>query len=138
MPYSEMPLADLVSRAAHLTSLLQQRGQCGLSQVDLELHQVELELQNRELKNAVAELEASRADYVELFDLAPFGYVLLDRNGVIADLNLPAAKLLERDRAMLLGKPFFLYLFESNSSQFIDYLRECHLSPWLTVDVRPR
>src|SRR5262245_51482396 len=137
MPYSKVPIAELNSRLAHLKSLLMQPHLCSLREVDLELHKVELELQNRELKNALMELEASRAAYAELFDSAPFGYLVLDRQGAIADVNLPAARMLRRRRDELLGKPFAVYITAGNAKRFLDYLRDCHVSPWITLDLRP-
>src|SRR5262245_19505478 len=54
---------------------------------ELEIHQVELELQNEELRTARIELEAGLDRYTQLFDFAPIGYALLDREGVIRALN---------------------------------------------------
>ena len=38
---------------------------------DLHVHQIELELQNEELRDARDALDASRARFVDLYDLAP-------------------------------------------------------------------
>ena len=73
---------------------------------ELQVHQVELEMQNRELREAQVRLEASRARYAELFDRAPIGYARLDRNGVILEINLTAAGMLQRARELLLETPF--------------------------------
>jgi len=75
---------------------------------ELQLHQVELELQNEQLlatERSLAlqndrlralehELERSRAEYRELFDLAPLGYITLDPSGVIGCANRAAEALL--------------------------------------------
>src|ERR1035441_3579790 len=38
---------------------------------ELRVHQIELEMQNEELRRAQAELDAERAAYFDLYDLAP-------------------------------------------------------------------
>ncbi len=73
---------------------------------ELQVHQVELEMQNRELRDAQERLEASHARYADLYDSAPIGYATLDRNGIVLEINLTAAALLERDRDQLVGSPF--------------------------------
>jgi PAS domain S-box-containing protein len=69
---------------------------------DLRLHQIELEVQNDELRTAQRVIETSRQKYFQLFDLAPVGYLRLDAEGAILDLNLMAAELLGRPRRLLL------------------------------------
>jgi len=66
----------------------------------------ELLLQERSaLQEVVGELEASRQHYADLFDLAPMGYLSLDRNGCIREINLTGAAMLGRKRTHLLGTP---------------------------------
>jgi len=73
---------------------------------ELEVHGIELEMQNRELREAQQELEASRDRYTDLYDFAPLGYVSLDAQGRIQEINLAAAALLGKERARLMGRSF--------------------------------
>ncbi len=61
---------------------------------ELRLHQIELEMQNEELHRAKAELDAERARYFDLYDLAPVGYVTLSEQGLILEANLTVASML--------------------------------------------
>ena len=61
---------------------------------ELHLHQIELEMQNEELRRAQLELEAAKARYFELYELAPVGYCTVDEEGVILEGNLTLASLL--------------------------------------------
>lgn len=75
-------------------------------QDDLRLHQAELKAQNEELRRVHAALEASRACYVDLYDLAPAGYVTVDTQGLIQHANFCSASLLGTSRCTLQGKRF--------------------------------
>jgi hypothetical protein len=55
---------------------------------ELQVHQIELEMQNDELRSARSEIEHALQRYMELFDFAPVGYVVLDRLGTVLEANL--------------------------------------------------
>ena len=61
---------------------------------ELRVHQIELEMQNEELRRAHAELNAARARYFDLYDLAPVGYCTLSSKGYILEANLTVTTLL--------------------------------------------
>src|ERR1039457_7273982 len=71
---------------------------------ELQVHQIELEMQNEELRRAQAELDAVRARYFELYDLAPVGYCTITEKGLIQEANRPAATLLGVTRGALVNQ----------------------------------
>ena len=87
---------------------------------ELEVHQVELEMQNEELRRAQEELEASRARYFDLYDLAPVGYLTLGEQGLILEANFTAARMLGMERDRLVGQPLSRFIFRDD--QDIYYL----------------
>ena len=78
---------------------------------ELQVHQIELEMQNEELRRSHAELEASRARYFDLFDLAPVGYFTLSEKGMILEANVTGAGLLGVGRSDLVKQPFSRFIF---------------------------
>ena len=77
----------------------------------LRVHQIELEIQNDELRRAQEEVDAARARYFELYDLAPVGYCSLNNAGMIEQANLTAANLFGVSRADLVGEPISRFVF---------------------------
>ena len=78
---------------------------------ELQVHQIELEMQNEELRRAQGELEAARARYFDLFDLAPVGYFTLSEQGLILEANLTTTGLLGVERRDLVKKPLTRFIF---------------------------
>jgi PAS domain S-box-containing protein len=93
---------------------------------DLQVHQLELEMQNEELRRTQVELDAARARYFELYDLAPTGYCTLSEAGIIQEANLTTAILLGVTREQLVKQPISRYIFRED--QDIYYLHRRQLS----------
>jgi PAS domain-containing protein len=74
------------------------------------VYQVELDLQAEELRRSRGELEAALARQVQLYDFAPVGYVTVDRDTVLRELNLTAASMLRFERDQLLGRALDTFL----------------------------
>jgi PAS domain-containing protein len=89
---------------------------------ELEVHQIELELQNEELIRTKEELEITNKKYIELYDFSPFSYFTLSKEGEIIELNLSAAKMLDRERVNLKNKLFKLFVSEGTKSVFNVFL----------------
>jgi len=104
-PRSDRTITPLTNEAARTEQAIRQRAEEALQQVplapadgdalsptasrqalhELRLHQIELEMQNEELRAAQLELEAARARYFEIYDLAPVGYCSVSQTGLILD-----------------------------------------------------
>jgi PAS domain S-box-containing protein len=93
---------------------------------ELEVHQIELEMQNEELRATLVDLDISRAQYFELYDLAPVGYCTVNEKGLILEANLTVVHLLGKsDRAAFLKQP--LTRFIHTDDQDIYYMHQKRL-----------
>lgn len=90
---------------------------------ELRVHQIELEMQNEELRRAQLELDASRARYFDLYDLAPVGYCSLSERGLILQANLAAATLLGTGRGGLVGQPISHFIFREDQDTWYRHQR---------------
>ncbi len=87
---------------------------------ELRVHQIELEMQNEELRVSQSELDAARARYFDLYDLAPVGYCTVSEIGLIMESNLTAATLFDVTRAALIKQPISSFILKED--QDIYYL----------------
>ena len=85
---------------------------------ELRVHQIELEMQNEELRRAQIEIDASRARYFDLYDLAPVGYFNLNDKGLILEANLTAATLLGVARDTLVKQPLSRFILPEDQDIF--------------------
>jgi PAS domain S-box-containing protein len=76
---------------------------------DLQARQIELELQNAALHATQKQLNVSLQKYADLYDLAPVGYITLNRAGLIVENNLTFSDQLDRERTHLRGTPLLRY-----------------------------
>jgi PAS domain S-box-containing protein len=91
---------------------------------ELRVHQIELEMQNEELRRAQAELDASRARYYDLYDLAPVGYVTLSEKGLILEANLTAATLLGVARGVLVRRTLSGFILKEDQDTYYLHLKQ--------------
>jgi len=92
---------------------------------ELRVHQIELEMQNEELRRTQAELDAARARYFDLYDLASVGYFTLSDQGLILEANHMAASLLGVAKSALVKQPIFRFILSDD--QDIYYLHRTQL-----------
>ena len=87
---------------------------------ELRVHQCELQAQNAELRRMQAALDAARARYFDLYDLAPVGYCTVSHTDHILEANLTAATLLGIPCSELVRIP--IQRFIASTDQDIFYL----------------
>ncbi len=85
---------------------------------ELLVHQAQLEMQNEELRRMQADLDAARARYFDLFELAPTGCITVNEQGLITEANLTFAKQLGVSRAELAGTPASRFIDPRDSDAF--------------------
>lgn len=90
---------------------------------ELQLSEIELALENEELRHAHAELEASLARYVELYDRAPVSYCTFNGEGLIRQANLTAGALLGVAREELAGQPMQRFIVDEDRIPFSQHVR---------------
>ena len=85
---------------------------------ELQVHQIELEMQNENLRAVHAQLEALRARYFDLYDLAPVGYLTVSEKGIVLNSNLTAVTVLGITRKQLLNRPFTQFILNEDQDIF--------------------
>ena len=81
---------------------------------ELRARQIELELQNEKLCRAHVAMEASRERYLDLYDLAPVGYLTMNQRGVVLDANLTAGTLLGLSREELVKQSIYRFIVKDD------------------------
>jgi len=77
---------------------------------ELSVFQIELELQNEELLQKQVELEVAKGSYEDLFNSAPNGYLVIDRDFKILKCNRTFAEMIGTIPQMIINKRFSDYL----------------------------
>lgn len=105
---------------------------------ELSLHQEELRQANEELAMTRHAIDLERQRYHDLFELAPDGYLVTDRHGVIQEANRAAAALLAIKHHYLIGKPITSFVVQSDRPTFRTKLTKLHWEHDWEVVVQPR
>jgi len=90
--------------------------------------EAELEAENLELRRGREELEASLDRYRELYDFAPVGYLTLDQESAVLELNLVGAAMLGCDRSRILGQGLTPFIAPRTRPAFEAFLAALHRS----------
>ena len=97
-----------------------QRSELDTEQIlyELRVHQIELEMQNEELRRTQIDLDAARALYFDLYNLAPVAYFTLSDKGVILEVNLTASTLLGLPKGRLVARLFSQFIAKAHQDHF--------------------
>jgi PAS domain S-box-containing protein len=71
------------------------------------------------LRRAQTELDAVRARYFDLYDLAPAGYLTINEDGLILEANLAATTLLGLARGSLVKRPFSQFILKEYQDNYV-------------------
>ena len=85
------------------------------------MYQIELEMQNEELRRAQVELEKSRDLYVDFYDFSLVGYITLNHDAIINEINLTGATLLGMERGKLLHRRFAPFITPQDRGRWHHY-----------------
>jgi PAS domain S-box-containing protein len=91
---------------------------------ELQVHQIELEMQNEELRRAQSQLAQAHDKYLDLYDFAPVSYFTLDKNALVAEVNLTGANLLVVDRRSLISSSFTRFIAPDFQDSFYFHRRQ--------------
>ncbi|MBT9315535.1 bifunctional diguanylate cyclase/phosphodiesterase [Leptothoe spongobia] len=110
---------------SHPSAALFQEGLEALSTALEEVHVLseELTAQHSQLQVAQSILLKEHQQYFELFNLAPDGYIVTDPQGIIQQVNLTAASLLNRRQNFLIRKPLSVLIAPSEQKHFYNLLK---------------
>jgi PAS domain S-box-containing protein len=104
---------------------------------ELQIHQVELEIQNAVLTSTKCDLEATRDSYFDLYDLAPVGYLTLNKDGVIQRANLTAATMLGTITDDLIYRPIQKFIFSDDvDSYYLQSRSSVEVAEDFTLELR--
>ncbi len=96
---------------------------------ELQSYHEELEMQNSELQKAREQNELLIKKYTTLYNQAPSGYLTLDKDGKVLELNLIALSYLKHDRDYLLNSDFRQFISIETLPVFNEFFRDIFKEP---------
>ncbi len=87
------------------------------------------EIQNAVLPHSQGDYEVSSARFAKYFDLTPTGHLSLNREGVIQESNLLAARLIGLEQEKLLGRSFAILIEAESRATFDAFLKAVWSKP---------
>ena len=91
---------------------------------DLQVYQAELEAQNETLRGSQIQLAQSRDRFIDFYECSPVAYMTLSNRGIILDINMTGATLLQMERVNITGRPFARFLvLEDRAYWHLNFVR---------------
>ncbi len=90
------------------------------------LYQIELELQNQDLLAVQREFENSFNRYLNLFETAPTPYIIINKNGLINEINQAGANLLGFEKKYLINRSFSRYFSPESQILYSVFKQHCY------------
>lgn len=117
---------------------------------ELQVHQLELEMQNEELTRVQNLLEVEKNRYADLFDYSPVGYLIMDKDGFIHEVNhtfckmvgLPKSEVASQNLKSLLNREsqdaFYFHLMDlddkKSPASCILHLKHSNKAVWVKME----
>ena len=96
---------------------------------ELQVHQIELEMQNAELQESWGRAELLLEKFTDLYDFAPVGYLSLDQQGRILEVNLTGSALFGMERSRLVNRTLHRFVPLAGRTAFMDFLARVFAGP---------
>ncbi|TDS13192.1 PAS domain-containing sensor histidine kinase [Sphingobacterium paludis] len=96
---------------------------------ELELYQIELHMQSDEISASQTALENEQAKFAGFYHAAPVGYVILDHQGTIQEVNTKGITLLSKTTKVLQGHTFALCIHPDSREAYLKFLDACKHKP---------
>lgn len=127
-------LFDLYQSASASATLLPDLLPIALKEIgivceELQIALKELNYQTQRITDSQNEVQAERRRYQHLFQLSPDGFLILDEEGVIQEINRATATLLNLPQSFLVGKSFFCLVANEDKALLKAKLAELAYQP---------
>ncbi len=96
---------------------------------EVQVYQLELEMQNDELQLTATELEQQKTKFTNLFELAPIGYFVTDKTGIILDVNRAGLQMFGLTKEAITKRPLLLHVYRDDNDIFYNYFNRLFLNP---------
>jgi PAS domain S-box-containing protein len=91
---------------------------------ELHVTQIELEMQNESLLDAQVENDLALHRYTELYNFAPVGYFVMERNSMVKRTNLQGESQLGLSESAIIGRRFLHFVAVEHRATFCDCLEK--------------